>query len=263
MLRSWNKGAERMFGWRAQEVIGGPLTVIIPQRLHARHEEGLARVRQTGRSKLAGSVVEVAGLRRDGTEFPAELSIGTWESKRGLRFSGVIRDITGRKQAEEALEAAKEEADRANQAKSEHLSRMSHELRTPLNAILGFAQLLEMDELRDDQHESLGHILSASCQQPGDQRLQITVADTGPGIDPAALERLFVPFERLGSEQRGIEGSGLGLPLSQRLAQAMGGTLEVHSAVGQGSTFSVELPLARTQATERPGSPAVDAQAGA
>jgi PAS domain S-box-containing protein len=250
MLRSWNKGAERMFGWRAQEVIGGPLTVIIPQRLHARHEEGLARVRQTGRSKLAGSVVEVAGLRRDGTEFPAELSIGTWESKRGLRFSGVIRDITGRKQAEEALEAAKEEADRANQAKSEHLSRMSHELRTPLNAILGFAQLLEMDEFRDDQHESLGHILSASCQQPGDQRLQITVADTGPGIDPAALERLFVPFERLGSEQRGIEGSGLGLPLSQRLAQAMGGTLEVHSAVGQGSTFSVELPLA-----EPPGEP--------
>jgi CheY-like chemotaxis protein len=76
-----------------------------------------------------------------------------------------------------------------------------------------------------------------------DQRLRVTVADTGPGIPPEALDRLFVPFERLNGQQRGVEGTGLGLPLSKRLAEAMGGTLEVATAPGQGSAFSVEVPL--------------------
>jgi signal transduction histidine kinase/ActR/RegA family two-component response regulator len=224
----------------------------------------------------------------------------------------------------------------ADLAKSEYLSRMSHELRTPLNAILGFAQLLEMDELREDQQESLGYILSAarhllalinevldiaaieagrltlslepvwvadvvsetvSLIRPladqqgillvspartcdahvlGDRqrlkqvllnllsnavkynrpagsvhltcehvngRLRVKVADTGPGIPAEALERLFVPFERLGSEHGTVEGTGLGLPLSKRLADAMGGSLELESIPQQGSTFWVELPL--------------------
>ncbi|HTE70856.1 MAG TPA: ATP-binding protein [Actinomycetes bacterium] len=224
----------------------------------------------------------------------------------------------------------------ADLAKSEYLSRMSHELRTPLNAILGFAQLLEMDELREDQQESLGYILSAarhllalinevldiaaieagrltlslepvwvadvvsetvSLIRPladqqgillvspartcdahvlGDRqrlkqvllnllsnavkynrpagsvhltcehvngRLRVKVADTGPGIPAEALERLFVPFERLGSEHGTVEGTGLGLPLSKRLADAMGGSLELETIPQQGSTFWVELPL--------------------
>jgi CheY-like chemotaxis protein len=68
--------------------------------------------------------------------------------------------------------------------------------------------------------------------------------DTGPGIAQEAIDQLFVPFERLGSEQSGVEGAGLGLPLSKRLVEAMGGTLEVSSTVGQGSRFWVQLPQA-------------------
>jgi signal transduction histidine kinase len=76
------------------------------------------------------------------------------------------------------------------------------------------------------------------------------VTDTGPGIAPESIQRLFVPFERLEADlARGVEGTVLGLPLSQRLAEAMGGTLEVTSAVGQGSTFVVELPMTKTPAT--------------
>ena len=238
---------------------------------------------------------------------------------------------------EQGLREAKEEADRANTAKSEYLSRMSHELRTPLNAILGFAQLLELEELGEEQRENLHYILSAarhllalinevldiaaieagrlplslepvavadvvaeavtlirpladqhevllvsppvSCQVhvlgdrqrlkqillnllsnavkynrqggrvelecgPAGDGMRIQVVDTGPGIAAEAMDQLFVPFERLGSEQTGIEGAGLGLPLSRRLAEAMGGTLSVETEVGQGSRFSVELPLA-------------------
>jgi signal transduction histidine kinase/CheY-like chemotaxis protein len=238
----------------------------------------------------------------------------------------------------EELQEANRRLRAADQAKSEYLSRMSHELRTPLNAILGFAQLLELDESREDARENLHYIVSAAkhllalinevldiaaieagrlplslepvavadvvaeavslirpladqqqvllvpppqacevhvlgdrqrlkqillnllsnavkynreggsvrlgCEQAPEGRLRIEVADTGPGIAEEALERLFVPFERLGGEQRGVEGAGLGLPLSERLAQAMGGTLKVSTTAGQGSTFWVELPLA-------------------
>ena len=108
-VRSWNMGAERMFGWRAEEIVGRPLTVIMPERLRVLHEQGLARVRQTGHSKLAGSVVELVALRKDGREFPVELSIGVWDSIDGPAFSGVIRDITEQKQLTDALRSSQEE----------------------------------------------------------------------------------------------------------------------------------------------------------
>jgi signal transduction histidine kinase/CheY-like chemotaxis protein len=75
----------------------------------------------------------------------------------------------------------------------------------------------------------------------GPERLRINVKDTGTGLDRESLGRLFVPFERLGAAATGIEGTGLGLSLSRRLVEAMGGTIAVASEVGVGTTFSVEL----------------------
>ena len=238
----------------------------------------------------------------------------------------------------EIVERRRAEADaaRANQAKSEFLSRMSHELRTPLNAILGFAQLLELDAQRPEDRESAEQIikggrhllslinevldiarieagglslslepvrvgdavqqvldlarplaaaraidlqstgaalhgrhvwadsqrlqqvllnlvsngikynrergtLTIACDAADERRLRIRVRDTGPGIAPALRERLFQPFDRLGAEQGGVEGTGLGLVLSKRLVEAMGGTLGVESVQDEGSTFWVEL----------------------
>jgi signal transduction histidine kinase len=233
-----------------------------------------------------------------------------------------------------ALVRARLDADRANHAKSDFLSRMSHDLRTPLNAIIGFAQLLEMDDLSADQQEGVGHILRAGrhlleminevldisrieagrlslspepvdldglladavellrplAAQRGlaisivvppktyvvadrmrlnqvffnllsnavkynrdggmvdisisvdDRRTTINVADTGAGMSDEKLGRLFTPFERLGAEQSGIEGTGLGLALVKGLIEAMGGTIHVESVVEQGSCFSVTLP---------------------
>ena len=111
---TWNRGAERLFGWTADEMVGRPLTVIIPERFRALHHDGIARVRRTGTSKLAGKVVELAGLRRDGSELPIELSIGTWTGPEGMAFSGVLRDITERRRAEAELAAASKELERAN-----------------------------------------------------------------------------------------------------------------------------------------------------
>ena len=252
--------------------------------------------------------------------------------------ANVLTAAIDRHHAEERIRRAQEEAEAANRAKSEFLSRMSHELRTPLNAILGFSQLLEMDAPNAGQAESIGHIVKAGqhllslinevldiaridsgrlalnhepvelplfleeaigvirpladrqgvelhcdetcqvaptviadhqrlrqvvlnlfsnavkfntrgggvfvcCTRSGD-RARISVRDTGPGIAEENLDRLFIPFERLGAEATDVEGAGIGLALSQRIVAALGGELGVTTKLGEGSTFWVELPLA-------------------
>jgi signal transduction histidine kinase/ActR/RegA family two-component response regulator len=254
------------------------------------------------------------------------------------RTAELQRALAERERLEVEERRAREEAEAANQAKSEFLSRMSHELRTPLNAVLGFAQLLELDDAAGAHTESIEQILKGGrhllglidevldiarietgtvslspepvglravardaldlvrplasergvrlvdARLPGDEvhvladrqrltqvllnllsnavkynrdggtvelgaepldgRWRTTVADTGPGIAPEHLGQLFVPFERLGAERTGIEGLGIGLTLSRRLAEAMGGELTVDTELGRGSTFSVVLPEA-------------------
>jgi signal transduction histidine kinase/CheY-like chemotaxis protein len=298
-----------------------------------------------------GQLAFVIHRVEDVTEFVRLKEVGTEQRQRNERMkTEVLR-------RSEELQEANRKLRAADAARGEFLSRMSHELRTPLNAILGFAQLLELDQLTDQQHQNLGYVTSAgrhllalinevldiaaidagalalspepvpvadvvaeavtlmrplaaqhditlaSLSQPGGDhvlgdrqrlkqvllnllanavkynhpggsvrlavepaaggRLRITVADTGPGIAPEALERLFVPFERLSGQRRGVEGTGLGLPLSKRLAEAMGGTLALTTVVGQGSRFWVELPLtdspgARTEHQDAVPAPAAD-----
>ena len=104
---SWNLAAERMFGYRRAEVAGRPLSILMPERFRAPHDAGLRRVVDGGvaASRLLGSTVEVVGSRKDGTEFPIELSLSTWESAEGRFFGGIIRDIADRKRAEEHARA--------------------------------------------------------------------------------------------------------------------------------------------------------------
>jgi signal transduction histidine kinase/CheY-like chemotaxis protein len=242
------------------------------------------------------------------------------------------------------IASSRAETQRANMAKNEFLSRMSHELRTPLNAILGFAQLLELDDLDPRQRDNVAHIVSGGrhlldlinevleitrieagsmspliepvdagdliCEaielvsplaaqreielsdahddsahlwvaadtqrlrqvllnllanavkynreggsvtvrmKENDGRARIEVTDTGQGIPQDQLPKLFIPFERLGAESTGVEGTGLGLVLAQRLMEAMGGTLGVESQPWIGSTFHIELPLAEAPAQQ-------------
>jgi signal transduction histidine kinase/ActR/RegA family two-component response regulator len=84
--------------------------------------------------------------------------------------------------------------------------------------------------------------ITISCQEEGADQASIMVSDTGPGISPDNIERIFIPFERLGAEQTAVEGTGIGLPLTRALTDAMRGQLTVSSVLGQGSTFTVMLP---------------------
>lgn len=88
--------------------------------------------------------------------------------------------------------------------------------------------------------------VTASYQLAGNEKVRVLISDTGPGISTEEMARLFTPFERLGAKQSPVEGTGLGLALSHRLMQAMGGSIGVESALGKGSTFWIELPWTKS-----------------
>jgi PAS domain S-box-containing protein len=100
---TWNTGAQAIFGYREEEVLGRPLTLLMPARYRHAHQRGLQRLRATGTSQLIGKTIELEGVRKDGQEFPLELSLATWQAGAGRFYTGIVRDITARKQAEAAL----------------------------------------------------------------------------------------------------------------------------------------------------------------
>jgi PAS domain S-box-containing protein len=139
----FNPAAERIFGYRREDVIGKPMPdLIIPAALRAGHRHGIERHLKTGHSVILGQRVELMAVRADGTEFPVELAINRISGEPPT-FTGYVRDITERRRYEAELKTARDAAEEANQAKSQFLASMSHELRTPLNAIIGYSEMLQ------------------------------------------------------------------------------------------------------------------------
>jgi len=97
----FNRAAERLFGYASEEVVGKNVTMLIPERYRNAHKAGLERFLKTGETQVVGRTVELEALRKDGTEFPIELSLGTWGPREAPFFSAIVRDITERKRVEE------------------------------------------------------------------------------------------------------------------------------------------------------------------
>ncbi len=109
-IRSWNTAATVLFGHAEEEVIGHPLEIIIPDRFHEQHRTGVHRVTTGGPTHVIGKTVELAGVRKDGIEFPVELSLATWFLDDDRYYTGIIRDISERKQAEQKFRSVTESA---------------------------------------------------------------------------------------------------------------------------------------------------------
>ena len=337
-----NPAFTRMTGYQASEVVGKNCRL-----LQGRDTDRttIDRLRRAISARKPVSVT-IRNYRRDGRTFWNELTVNPVVDERGqvVQFVGLLTDVTDRVRAEEALKAAKEQAEFASRSKSEFLANMSHELRTPLNAIIGFSEIMQMEmfgaigqkQYRDyvsDIRDSGVHLLTLindildlskieagkyelhptdlalpavvdSCLRlvkdraangklalatdlapalpplhaderavkqmlinllsnatkftPAGGRITVgarvdengdyllSVADTGIGIAEKDIAKAMAAFSQVDSAlNRKYTGTGLGLPLVRLLAELHGGTMQLESTVGVGTTVTVRLPQKR------------------
>ncbi len=150
----FNQGAERVFGWKAEEIMGKELNKLLPPRYHHSHYKHIEDFDRSGRgARKMAERSAIFAMRRDGTEFPAEASISKLSVGGATIHTVILRDISTRKAYERELEIAKERAEAAMQAKSMFLANMSHEIRTPLNAVIGMTSLLLNTRIDEEQRD--------------------------------------------------------------------------------------------------------------
>ncbi len=150
-----NSQAERLFGYRRDELFGKRIEILVPARSRAMHVGFRTRYFEYPRPRAMGAGLDLYGRRKDGSEFPVEVSLSPLHTEEGQLVSSAIRDVTERRKVEQGLQAA-------NRTKSEFLANMSHELRTPLNGIIGFSEFLHDERpgaINAKQKEYLNDIL--------------------------------------------------------------------------------------------------------
>jgi PAS domain S-box-containing protein len=161
-----NKGGERLFGWTTSELSGRPLTLLIPQRLRGTHWRGLLRYATAEGGRPSGTV-ELVGLRKDGGEFPVEISLARSGETSGVSFTAIIRDITERRRRDEELRAINTQLEAANRELEAFSYSVSHDLRAPVRSIHGFTEILQQDyaDRLDDRGRDCLHRVHAAAER--------------------------------------------------------------------------------------------------
>jgi two-component system, sensor histidine kinase and response regulator len=344
-ILDWNAHAAKIFGWMRNDAKGRPLDdFILLDRPNEETKLTLRDLLKCDETTGMRARLEVIARHRDGSEFPAEMTISSIESGRRVLFIAFVLDVAARKQMELEREAARKMAEDASRAKGEFLANMSHEIRTPLNGVIGMTELTLETELTQEQREYLETVrLSAEsllsvindildfskieagrmdleevdfdlreCMENalrtlalradekglellcdvdanvpnvlrGDPHrlrqivtnllgnalkftnkgevalmaetdsvvgdlyaLHFVVSDTGIGIAPDKLESVFESFSQADtSTTRLYGGTGLGLTISRRLVEMMGGSIHAESELGKGSEFHFTVQLKR------------------
>ena len=232
IITSWNKGAERIFGYTAEEIIGKPVTILIPKEYENEEPTILARLR-------AGQPIEhyeTVRVRKDGRHVDISLTVSPIKGPKGeiIGASKIARDITEQRQARTALQAAATETERlyrqaeeSSRLKEEFLATISHELRTPLSAILGWARMLRLGQLSTEnatkaldtiernaraQAQLVDDLLDVSRIVTGKLRMDVRPADPNSFID-AAVDSVRPAAEAKGVRvQKVIDTGAISIP---------------------------------------------------
>ncbi|MDD3762813.1 MAG: PAS domain S-box protein [Nevskiales bacterium] len=197
-----NAQAERMFGYRREELIGQAVETLIPQQLRQRHEQHRqAFVRDPGQRPM-GSGLDLRARRKDGSEFEVEISLGPLESESGTLITAAVRDITERRAFERQLEDYAENLKRSNRELEQFAYIASHDLRAPLRSLSGFSQLLQSrygDKLDESAREFLSYIARSAKQMQDliDDLLGYSrLSKVERKLETVELEEVFADVER-------------------------------------------------------------------
>lgn len=228
-ILSWNRSAEELFGYKADEIIGKPIATIIPPD---RHDEERMILERLSRGEQIGHF-ETIRHTKDGRLVNLSLTISPVRDRNGniIGASKVARDITERKSDERRLQEALEKAQAATNAKSEFLANMSHELRTPLNAVIGIANLLQHPGMTAEKQKEFLKTLHLSAQQ----LLQL-INDL---LDISKLESQLMKLERIPFSPEDIANE----------------VFEIHNITAKEKHIYLDFPENRTPAIEVMGDP--------
>ena len=323
-IESVNRAATEIFGWEREELVGAPITKLMPSPYREEHDDYLARYLDTREPRIIGFGREVSGLRKDGTEFPLYLAVSEGMDDGHRIFTGIVRDLSSLRVAEERARAAAQLA-----SLSLITAGIAHDIGTPMNVILGYADMLR-DSLQNEKDRRRAEIISEQVRRvtnlietllniarphpsvrapvrvedvldhaldffreklrargivverdhrgapeiqgdkdrleqaflnlivnaadampeggrlsvstlPGDEGdVEVTIEDTGHGIDPDSLAHVFEPFH---TTKAPGEGTGLGLVVCQSIVVDHGGRIDVESEVGKGTRFTLHFPV--------------------
>jgi len=327
ILQFANDTALQMFGYASGELAGKSIDVLIPERLRVRHQIHMANYLALPSNREMGArLVDLSALRADGSEFPAGIRLAPMQTGAVSYVSVAVRDMTERRAISAALVAARQEADRANEAKSRFLATASHDLRQPMQAIrLLNASLLKVTQDTHFVHElvkrqehaidnatrllhalldvsrlesgavdpqlapvslasiffDLKHEYDATAAAKGldlkfaeadlvlmtdralitqllhvtqwldEEALWIRIEDSGIGIPPDKLERIFDEYYQVDPVGTPRLGVGLGLAIVREVSRLLGVAVQVTSTRGVGTRVAVRIPRSQISPTTR------------